>query len=90
MIAKQAVDGPDADATTSSYAADAGLIGDFLADSTGQNTFKRLLRETGLEHRAVGGNGITGDDETSEMIRLTWEEALSPGTPGTVPASLQQ
>ena len=89
LIPKQPVDGPDADSTPSSYALDRGLIGDFMADPQNKASFKRIMRETGFEQRAVDGNGISGDDETSELTRMTWEEALTAGTPGTIPSTLR-
>lgn len=49
---------------------------------------ERLLPEAGSE-TSGGGNGISGDDETSEDINTTWNtSAYGPPTPGTVPMSL--
>jgi hypothetical protein len=88
-IQKAAVDGPDPNLQDSSYATDALTIGDMAADASGKKTFKRILLEDTNEQQTGAGNGITGHDETSEQIGVTWDTALTNGTPGTVPASLQ-
>lgn len=87
--AKQGIDGPDPDTATSSYAVDMLSIGDMVADQGGKRSYKRILPEGDKELHDVGGNGITGDDETSEQIRVTWDQAETNGTPGAIPASLQ-
>jgi uncharacterized protein len=87
LIQKAPVDGPDLDVTTSAYATDAITLGDFLADPADDTSFKRTKLE-GTNEVQSGGNGIDGDDETTEMLRETWEESTSEPTPGTVPASL--
>ncbi len=88
LIAKRAVDGIDLDTVASSYQPEAQTIGSLGVDATGKKTYKRLLREGDLEVH-TGGNGITGDDESSEQIRSTWDSATSDGTPGFVPTGLQ-
>lgn len=87
--AKLGIDGPDPDTATSSYAVDLLSIGDMAADQGGKRSYKRILPEGDKELHDVGGNGITGDDETSEQIRVTWDQADTNGTPGAIPASLQ-
>ncbi|MBK7148093.1 MAG: lamin tail domain-containing protein [Bacteroidetes bacterium] len=75
------IDGPDANSTPSTYMADAATIP--VQNSTpdiGYST-KRMLPETGYEIVA-GGNGITGNDETSENIAVTWDSAFTAPTPG--------
>jgi len=85
---KQDVDGVDGDIKSSSYAHDDFSIGDMATDAGGKMSFKRLMRE-GTNERRGGGNGITGDDETSEQQRLTWDDASSIGTPGVIPLTLR-
>ena len=46
---------------------------------------KRMLGETGYETQGGAGNGITGDDETSENTRMTWDSTFTAPTPGTAP-----
>lgn len=79
------VDGPDADGTPSSYAADAMTMPRFFDVTNSAQSYKRLAFE-GFDEVAEGGNGLTGHDETSENLRATWSQntALSAPTPGTV------
>lgn len=90
IVDKSAVslDGPDADATPSAYSADARTItAQPTAPGAGKST-KRIALETGHETQAGGGNGITGDDETSEQTSATWDTTYTAPTPGAVPAGL--
>lgn len=88
-IAKQPVDGPDADAIATAYAPDAMTITDMPADAAGAQTYKRIALEDGHELHAGNGNGITGHDETSEDLRATWDTTYTPGTPGEIPDALR-
>lgn len=85
-----AIDGPDTGTTTSVYAADSRTLP--MQGSTpgaGKST-KRLVTEVGHETQSGGGNGITGDDETSEDTATTWDSTgFGNPTPGVVPAALQ-
>lgn len=84
-----AIDGPDANTTTSAYAADARTLVP-QATSPGANvSTKRVMRELGFETQTGGGNGITGDDETSETTATTWDTTYTATTPGSIPASIQ-
>lgn len=84
----QAIDGPDADTTPSTYATDARTIAaQPSAPGAGAST-KRIVFETGHELQAGTGNGITGDDETTEDTSQTWDTAFTAPTPGTLPAGL--
>ncbi|MEP6859752.1 MAG: hypothetical protein ABJE66_03975 [Deltaproteobacteria bacterium] len=77
---------------TNSYKTDAMTIGaQASAPAAGKST-KRILRETGHEAQAGTGNGVEGDDETSEATNLTWDStaSFSAPTPGQVPAALLQ
>lgn len=88
LIQKQPVDGPDVDIMPSAYAADAITLGDFMDDPPDNTSFKRIKLE-GTNEIHGGGNGIDGDDETTEMLRMTWEESTTVPTPGAIPATLQ-
>lgn len=85
-----AQDGPDAGTTTTTYAADARtMLVQAGTPASGKST-KRLSTEAGHETQGGGGNGILGDDETSEDTAATWDSAgFGNPTPGTVPAALQ-
>jgi hypothetical protein len=74
----------------STYATDANTIPpQASAPPTGKST-KRILPEGSHETHSGTGNGITGDDETSENTAVTWDStaAYSAPTPGAVPAGL--
>ena len=68
------IDGPDADALTSTYLDDTAIASqDAIAPGGGAHpggdSFSRI---TNNEMEATGGNGITGHDETSEPLTTTW------------------
>lgn len=82
------LDGPDADELATAYAADAHTMPVQLgAPATGRST-KRIALEAGHEVQAGTGNGLTGDDETTEDILATWDQAFVAPTPGTLPPGL--
>jgi hypothetical protein len=77
---------------TNSYKNDAMTIAaQASAPAAGKST-KRILLETGHEAQTGNGNGVEGDDETSEATNLTWDStaSFSAPTPGHVPAALLQ
>jgi hypothetical protein len=75
------VDGPDADSDVSTYAADAAGMPQQAGDPGSGVSTQRIGAEAG--HEASGGNGLTGDDETTENISLTWDAPpFSTPTPG--------
>lgn len=75
------IDGPDADAVPSVYLPDtATLQVQTSSPGIGYST-KRILSEEGYEIEA-GGNGITGNDETSENTLVTWDSIFTAPTPG--------
>ncbi len=82
------VDGPDADTTASTYLVDAFSMPQQAGDPGSGFSTKRVLLEAGSE-TAGGGNGITGDDETTENITTTWDtppfSAPDPGICDAVP-----
>ena len=84
------VDGPDADTSGSAYATDAMTIAGQAAAPGSALSTKRLVLETGSTEIQVGnGNGVMGQDETSEQTATTWDAtAFTALTPGAVPAAL--
>ncbi len=86
-VAKLMIDGPDADTMPTPYAGEALDLGE-TGDTSSNRTHKRIERERDRESHGAG-NGITGDDETSEEIQVTWDMRETAGTPGEVPPSLQ-
>jgi len=83
------VDGPDADALATAYAADAMTItAQTAAPGSSLSTKRVALESAGTEHQ-TGGNGVLGQDETSEQTQTTWDSGtFSALTPGSVPAAL--
>ena len=69
--------GPDADSMPLQSRAPAG----------GTST-KRIAPKAGHVIRGLS-NGLTGDDETSEMTSATWDAAFTAPTPGSVPAAIR-
>jgi hypothetical protein len=84
------VDGPDPGNTPSTYVTDARtLVAQATAPGAGVST-KRLNLETGHEVQNGSGNGLMGDDETSENTVMSWDTSYTAPTPGVVPAALLQ
>lgn len=83
-----ALDGPDAGTTTSTYKADARTMAPQATAPAPARSTKRISPEAGFETQDGTGNGLDGDDETSENILSTWDSAFTPPTPGTVPPEL--
>ena len=77
------IDGPDGDAATSAYLPDTA-VNDQAVVSLGphpvDSSFQREELNEGSEVQ-VGGNGVTGSDETSEDLQNTWCIGISV-TPG--------
>ncbi len=83
-----AQDGPDSGTTTSAYASDARTIASqATVPASGQST-KRIALESSTVELQAGGNGVGGQDETSEATARTWDATFTAPTPGTVPAAL--
>jgi hypothetical protein len=78
-----AVDGPDGDTLTTTYLADAFTMPQQLADPGSGFSTKRVILEGANEFNS-GGNGITGHDETTENILVTWDTLYVPPDPGVV------
>ncbi len=83
-----ALDGPDAGTTTTAYKADARTMAPQATVPPPARSTKRISPEAGFETQAGTGNGLDGDDETSETILSTWDGMFTPPTPGTVPPEL--
>jgi len=83
------IDGPDGGSVPSMYATDARtLAGQGSSPGVSVST-KRVGLETGEVQNGTG-NGLTGDDETTENTAMSWDTSYSAPTPGVVPAALQQ
>jgi hypothetical protein len=83
------LDGPDGDMTSSRYAADVNTIMSQGSPPGANQSTKRILIEDGHEAHNGTGNGITGDDETSEDTSQTWDHApYSAPTPNQPEAAL--
>nr|MDJ0925814.1 ExeM/NucH family extracellular endonuclease [Acidimicrobiia bacterium] len=84
-----AIDGPDGDTDTSSYLPDTSVASqDAVAPDqvhTAGLSWQRADLTEGVETR-TGGNGLTGNDETSEVNSITWgETAPTPNAATTLP-----
>jgi predicted extracellular nuclease len=80
------IDGPDADTTTSTYLPDTVIASQDIVASGSHSlgdSFQRIDIAEGSEGSS-GGNGVTGDDETSENLSVTWSSD-KPATPGAAP-----
>lgn len=84
-----AIDGPDADTATGTYATDANTLPSQSAPASGKSTKRVALESIAVETQTGGGNGVAGHDETSEQLGMTWDTAAyTVPTPGAVPAAL--
>jgi len=81
-------DGPDPDTQPSQYAVDTNALMPQAATPGNGQSAKRILLEDTHETHGGSGNGQSGDDETSEDTRTTWEVSATP-TPGQVPQALK-
>ena len=83
------IDGPDAGAGTSTYLPDTAIaIQESFSPSDphgpGESAQRRDLSEG--DETKTGGNGVTGNDESSENLPDTWGVAApNPGLPTTLP-----
>ncbi|MEM9493883.1 MAG: deoxyribonuclease, partial [Myxococcota bacterium] len=80
------VDGPDADTATSTYADDAYSFNEVTGDAGNGTSHKRIFLDTeDFEVHDGVGNGLSGDDETSEQFGDTWDlPSYTAPTPGTI------
>jgi hypothetical protein len=84
-----AQDGPDTGAATSAYATDARTIGPQASAPPSAHSTKRIALESSANERQSGvGNGVGGQDETTEATGTTWDTTFGVPTPGAVPAAL--
>ncbi|MGB3713241.1 MAG: hypothetical protein WA996_02310 [Candidatus Promineifilaceae bacterium] len=70
------MDGPDAGITATTYLSDTYTMPQQATDPGFGFSTKRLSLEVGNE-LSGGGNLITGDDETTEVITSTWDTAYT-------------
>jgi len=82
----QSFDGPDADSTPSTYADDVHSLSPQIAAPGAGTSTKRIELE--VNNESHGGNGIDGDDETSENTAATWDSQFTAPTPGSLPHGL--
>jgi hypothetical protein len=82
-------DGPDSDMVTTAYANDALTIAPQPTEPASGKSTKRIALEAGNQLANGNGNGVTGDDETSENTAMTWDTTYTAPTPGQVPIALQ-
>jgi predicted extracellular nuclease len=80
-----AIDGPDADSDTTTYQDDTVIpLQDVIAPGghSSGSAFQRIDFTEGTE-TATGGNGVGGNDETSENLSVTWssDKAATPNGP---------
>jgi hypothetical protein len=88
VLAPAGVDGPDEDTVATLYRDDAGLMQPMLVRDAPTGSYERIAFE-GFREIGEGGNGIEGDDETSEDIRATWEQEVdTTPSPRELPESL--
>lgn len=85
-----AQDGPDMGSQTSTYASDANTIPSQSSAPGANVSTKRITVETGHETHNGTGNGIAGEDETSEDTSMTWDTTFTAPTPGQAPQALFQ
>jgi len=78
------IDGPDADALESTYANDTPLANQVVVSASGHGNGDSYQRQDLTEGSEISGagNGVNGDDETSEDLNNTW--CTSPSTAGLV------
>ncbi|MEM1082242.1 MAG: ExeM/NucH family extracellular endonuclease, partial [Pseudomonadota bacterium] len=85
------VDGPDGDSATSTYLADTTIVNQesvSLGAHPSGDSFQRDDLTEGTETQS-GGNGVAGDDETSENLFTTWcVDTATPGAASDCPAPL--
>jgi len=83
-----ALDGPDADILTTAYKTDARTLSAQASAPASNRSTKRTAPESGHELQSGAGNGLTGDDETSENTAMTWDSTFTVPTPGAIPTGL--
>ena len=66
------IDGPDADTDSSTYLNDTPIPNQDLVSSPANGSSAQRMDFTEGNEIKIAGNGITGDDETSENLSLTW------------------
>ena len=80
------IDGPDAGTDPSSYLDDSAVAAQDVASAVahlGGNSFTRTDKDEGTEAQ-TGGNGLTGNDETSENLSTTFAEVATTPNGGSL------
>ena len=75
------VDGPDVNTIPENYLSDAATM-PLQASTTAAGMSTKRIYPEGTNEIHTGGNGITGDDETTENILITWDATFTAPTPG--------
>jgi hypothetical protein len=75
------VDGPDVGTSPSFYADEAGSLPIQIATHGPSHSTKRIASEAAGDE-VSGGNGISGDDETSEDSTVSWDDVFVLPDPG--------
>jgi len=85
------VDGPDAGGDLSFYLADTAIVSQDVISGGSHasgDSFQRVDFSEGAEIQS-GGNGVTGSDEASEDVSVTWQTlAATPGAAPPAPAMI--
>ena len=82
------IDGPDPGATTSTYLNDTGITQQISASADAPHAIGESIQRLNLNENGeiqTGGNGITGNDETSEDLATSFQ--IGAPNPGTGPSS---
>ncbi|MEX1311214.1 MAG: hypothetical protein AB1Z65_12390, partial [Candidatus Sulfomarinibacteraceae bacterium] len=80
------IDGPDAGTDPSTYLDDTAVAAQDVASTAshlGGNSFTRTDKDEGAETQ-TGGNGLTGNDETSENLSTTFAEVAATPNGGSL------
>jgi len=87
------IDGPDADATTSTYLDDTSIASQAVVSANAHangNSWQRIDMTEGAEAQ-TGGNGFAGSDETSENTDFTFAESTpTPNGPSNIAPPVAQ
>ena len=73
-----AIDGPDADATTTAYKNDVAIADQEAAPAHAFGFSAQRLFPTEGRQFKTGGNGVGGANEMSEQLSVTWYDGLAP------------
>lgn len=77
------IDGPDPDTIATQFFTDANTLSVFPSSPPTNTSLKRFLQEGSYEVHG-GGNGLFGDDETTENTLITWDTSYLAPNPGMI------